>query len=172
MNTGSKPRSYTYRKRRRAMRAETLIIKRLSKRALTAGALVADVELAALRDLGISIDRPATRAECAQGDRPCPFVSCKYHLFLDVSPHTGNIKFNFPDLEVDELPVSCALDVADRDGETLEEVGAIMNITRERIRQIEVVALRKVSERGAALREHAGPGRVPVRRLPIVKPGG
>ena len=35
--------------------------------------------------------RPASRTECKDGARPCPFVSCKYHLFLDVNPSTGSI---------------------------------------------------------------------------------
>src|SRR5689334_3476886 len=40
--------------------------------------------------------RPRSRAECAQGPRPCMFVSCKHHLYLDVNPATGSIKLNFP----------------------------------------------------------------------------
>ena len=41
---------------------------------------------------------------------------------------------------------TCALDVADRGGITLEEVGAILNLTRERIRQVEVRGLGKLRE--------------------------
>ena len=39
---------------------------------------------------------------------------------------------------------TCALDVADRGGITLEEVGEILNLTRERIRQVEVKGLQKL----------------------------
>jgi DNA-directed RNA polymerase sigma subunit (sigma70/sigma32) len=39
---------------------------------------------------------------------------------------------------------SCALDVAERGAMTLVEVGAALNITRERARQIEDVATRKL----------------------------
>jgi len=39
------------------------------------------------------------------------------------------------------MPATCALDVADRGGITLEEVGEILNLTRERIRQVEVGGL-------------------------------
>jgi hypothetical protein len=81
--------------------------------------------------------RPRTRSDCATGPRPCLFVSCKYHLYLDVNPRTGSVKLNFPDKEIWELTETCALDVADRGGITLEEVGAIMNLTRERVRQVE-----------------------------------
>lgn len=81
--------------------------------------------------------RPRTRSDCANGPRPCVFVSCKYHLYLDVNPRTGSVKINFPDKELWELEDTCALDVADRGGITLEEVGSIMNLTRERVRQVE-----------------------------------
>ena len=88
--------------------------------------------------------RPMVRSECREGVRPCPFVACKHHLYLDVNPTTGSIKINFPDMEVWEMSETCALDIAERGGLTLEEVGAIMNLTRERIRQVEVAGLEKL----------------------------
>ena len=93
------------------------------------------------------VDRPASRHECmTQMHRPCPFVSCSHHLYLDVNPETGAIKLNFPHLEVWEMAETCSLDVADRGGITLEEVGAILNLTRERIRQVEVRGLAKIKD--------------------------
>lgn len=88
--------------------------------------------------------RPQTRQECLAMERPCPFVSCSHHLYLDVNPESGAIKLNFPHLEVWEMAETCSLDVADRGGITLEEVGAILNLTRERIRQVEVRGLTKI----------------------------
>lgn len=88
--------------------------------------------------------RPRTREDCRTAERPCPYVSCKYHLYLDVNPETGSIKINFPDLEVWELAETCALDVAERGGTTLEDVGELLNLTRERIRQVEVLGLEKL----------------------------
>jgi hypothetical protein len=85
--------------------------------------------------------RPKTRAACAGGPRPCPFVGCKFHLFLDVKPATGAITFNFPGAELEDLAETCALDVADRGGVTLESVGALMNLTRERVRQVGTAGL-------------------------------
>src|SRR5689334_17878378 len=71
--------------------------------------------------------RPRTRGACLPGGaneaRPCPYVSCQYHLFLDVDPDTGRIRLNFPDREVHELEETCALDVADGGALTLEEEG-------------------------------------------------
>ena len=81
--------------------------------------------------------RPRSRGECKNAPRPCPWVSCKYHLYLDIVPQSGSIKMNFPDLEVWEMTETCALDVADRGGITLEDVGSLLNLTRERIRQVE-----------------------------------
>ncbi len=122
-------------RRKRAVRARTISVRRLNKRDFERDSVWA----------GVLALRPQTRAECREGPRPCPFVSCRYHLYLDVSRRTGSIKLNFPDLEVWEMPVSCALDVAEDGGATLEDVGAIMNVTRERIRQLEVTALERLA---------------------------
>lgn len=90
------------------------------------------------------VERPNTRHECQGMSRPCPFVSCAHHLYLDVNPESGAIKLNFPHLEVWQMAETCSLDVADRGGITLEEVGVILNLTRERIRQVEVRGLYKI----------------------------
>jgi len=92
----------------------------------------------------IKSSRPHTRADCVSSPRPCVFVSCKYNLYLDVNPETGSVKLNFPTKELWELEYTCALDVAEKGGITLEEVGEIMNLTRERIRQVETRGLEKV----------------------------
>jgi hypothetical protein len=90
--------------------------------------------------------RPLTRSECEGGPRPCPFVSCKQNLFLSVNTRNGNIKLEQGGLEPWEVGESCALDVADRKGITLEEAGKILNLTRERVRQLEDMALAKLKE--------------------------
>jgi len=123
----------------RRARAKTIAMKRLTKEELRIGALLYPER---------SYWRPQNRGECANVSRPCPYVSCKYHLYIDVNPTTGSIKINFPDLEVWELGNSCALDVATQGGITLEEVGEILNLTRERIRQVEVRGLMKLREAG------------------------
>ncbi len=122
-------------RRRERARSKTIAPKRLTKEELRMGALLTEVDC---------ITRPRTRSQCLEGMRPCPWVSCKHHLFLDVNPETGSIKLNFPDLEVWEMKDTCSLDVADRGGITLEDVGEILNLTRERIRQVEVRGLLKL----------------------------
>src|SRR6478735_1542519 len=148
-------------RRKRDVRARTISVKRMTKRELEIGRLLYPEE---------EYWKPRTRAECKDGPRPCPFISCKHHLYVDVSPRTGAIKLNFPDLEVWELSESCALDVADRGGTTLEDVGAIMNLTRERIRQVEVKGLAKLQalKDMNALRDYVDEGPIGKRRLPIL----
>jgi hypothetical protein len=148
-------------RRKREIRARTISVKRMTKRELEIG-----------RMLYPETDyyKPRARAECLDGQRPCPYVSCQHHLFLDVSSRTGAIKLNFPDLEVWDMNETCALDVADRGGTTLEDVGAIMNLTRERIRQVEVKALAKLEalREMAGLRDFIDEGPVGKRRLPVL----
>lgn len=113
----------------------------------------------------VDVDRPGARVDCVNDDRrPCPFVACKHHLYLDVDKELGSIKINFPDLEVWEMPETCGLDVADRGGITLEEVGEIMNLTRERIRQIEVRGLIML-KMAMPSREEMEDGRAPAPTL-------
>ena len=123
------------RRRRTRPRSKTIAMKRLTREELRQGALMYPP---------VDIPRPTTREECRGEMRPCPWVACKHHLYLDINPETGSIKINFPDLEPWELKHTCALDVAERGGITLEEVGEIMNLTRERIRQVEVRGLLKL----------------------------
>lgn len=123
-------------RRPRLVRALSVAIPR------TAGARQAVLEAGAAEyPEDVASERPRTRRECEDGPRPCPFASCKWHLFLEVSPKTGSIKFNFPDLEVWEMRETCTLDLAERGGLPLESVGAVMNLTRERVRQLETLAM-------------------------------
>ena len=132
--------------RRGRRRSKTMSRKEIARELRRQRALgMVDPELEAVI-AEIERTRPRSRADCANGPRPCLFISCKHHLYLDVNPATGSIKVNFPDRDPWELEDSCALDVADRGGITLEEVGLVMNLTRERIRQLETRALLKLRD--------------------------
>jgi len=140
-------------------RARTLSMRRQSKRELER--LRAEYPENARQRL------PATRAACLPGGsneaRPCAFASCRHHLYLDVNPRNGNIKLNFPDREVEELRQTCALDVADEGDATLEDIGVMMSLSRERIRQLEDVILAKLRDASPELADYLdaeapGPG--------------
>ncbi len=131
--------------RRDRPRSRTIALKRLTRAELQRGAEM-------YPPIEDDVDRPRTRDDCRDAPRPCPWVACKHHLYLDINPRTGSIKINFPDLEPWELAQTCALDVADGGGLTLEEIGLITNLTRERVRQVEVRGLITLRARSRSLR--------------------
>lgn len=111
---------------------------------------------------GETFEPPRTRGDCLDGgsnaERPCPWVRCKYHLAIDVERATGRVTEHG---EVAEMPHTCALDIAAHPLEfenpragraasvidsasTLEAIGDVLGVTRERVRQIEVKALQKL----------------------------
>lgn len=88
--------------------------------------------------------RPRQRCQCINHNGPCPFVSCKHHLYLDVDSDTGEIIFNFPGKEVWELQETCALDAADKKGLSDAEVAALMGLNVARFSVLKERTLRKV----------------------------
>lgn len=156
-------------KRKRLVRARTVSMARLTKTEREVNkALYPESEI-----LENQRTRPTTRGDCSGVARPCPWVGCKHNLYLDVDSVTGAIKLNFPDIEPDEMcpTASCALDIADHGGATLEEVGDAMNIVRERIRQLEVNALAQVLRQNSeVLSDWRTPGQTgsKKRRLPVL----
>ena len=82
---------------------------------------------------------PETRGDCLLGMRPCPWIRCRYHMIwvVNCKPHLWH-RLSDDDIvaQILELPETCVLDVADRGGETLQNIGAILGISRERVRQM------------------------------------
>jgi hypothetical protein len=119
--------------------------RRRERHSLGVPSRVVKQSLPIIYDEGYPLDaeRPRTRGDCQDGPRPCPWVSCRHHLYADTLP-SGNLKLNFPDKEPWELEHTCSLDVADDGGTSLEQVGVALNLVRERVRQIEVIALTKL----------------------------
>ena len=155
----------------------TISIKRLSKRALADEAARVAAALAA--DSYQPEPRPRTYGECQErglgtAALPCAYVSCKYNLALDVSPTSGAIKINRLDaidpengtLDVRALPETCALRVADRGGAHLIEIGDLLGLCRERIRQVEAKGLAALGElaRLAQLQDYLDDDRDPLHR--------
>ncbi|HVJ20135.1 MAG TPA: sigma factor-like helix-turn-helix DNA-binding protein [Polyangiaceae bacterium] len=132
------PRPESPERKRSARRSRSIRVARIGRQEVKrAGERAAELEL--------DLTRPTLRSECVEGPRPCPHVACKHHLYLDVNPNTGTIKLNFPELEVWELADSCALDIAERGGTSLDDISKLMNVTRERVRQIETQAMSKLA---------------------------
>ena len=146
-------------RQRQRILSRTENLTRTSKRYLTLiRADAADVD---------EYDRPKTRADCKDMPRPCPFVSCRHHLYLDVNAKSGSIKYNFPNADPDApggpdlalMPDTCSLDVADRGEHTHEQLARFINVTtRERLRQIESAALEECEHKGGPTLSEMGEG--------------
>lgn len=98
--------------------------------------------------------RPKTRGECMErNERPCPWFSCRYHIasvqaqaWNTIGGQPGFLQLTDEEM-IDRMfsrPFFCILDAADQGGLTLEACGEIAGLTRERIRQIEEKAIKKV----------------------------
>lgn len=95
-------------------------------------------------------DRPRTRGDCAGGERPCPWASCRHHLLVDVNPETGLLKIQ--ERELEDLPETCALDVAERGGLNQPDTAALLGVTRQRVDQLEKRGMRLLELRVDHLR--------------------
>lgn len=99
-----------------------------------------------------------TGGACAARPGPCKELVCRYHL--------GNERW-----APERLQEPCVLRLASAGPMTLEEIGLAMGLTRERVRQIEVEALRKlegvaVSQLGLEGRRRSRRAKVPPRLPP------
>jgi hypothetical protein len=86
--------------------------------------------------------RPKQRGDCVNGSRPCPYVGCKYNLYVDVKA-SGSLTFTHPRSEPWDAQHSCALDLAEEGGLCLADIARVLGVTRERVRQIEEAAMEK-----------------------------
>jgi hypothetical protein len=113
--------------------------------------------------------RPKVLADCIDEPGPCPWVGCRYNLFLDVDEANGAVKLNFPGREIDELEETCALRVAARSavegGMSLERVGELGNITLERVPQLDADGLRSLRRKIEASDDYPPAFREMIARL-------
>lgn len=87
---------------------------------------------------------PESRSECRGGARPCPLVSCRYNLLLDVATD-GRMYVSRDFDENDEESIAaalksmretCALDVADRGATTSVAIAKLMNLRRDSVEKL------------------------------------
>lgn len=95
--------------------------------------------------------RPKTRGDCVNEPRPCPYVGCVHHLYLEVSER-GNIVFRYPGKEPEDLEHSCALDIADKGGLGQKALASKLGVSKQAVQQCEDLALRKLLKNGKSLR--------------------
>ncbi len=93
----------------------------------------------------VSPDMPRTRRECPQG--PCHHVACRFHLWTDrVLDRDGAV------VDLRETAVfgnrqhTCVLREIARGAKTLEAIGSLLDVSRERVRQIEAEALARLRD--------------------------
>ena len=93
--------------------------------------------------------RPQTRADCKGGQRPCPWVSCRHHLALEITPDGVRLMLPEDPAEWANLP-TCALDVADAGPHTQTALTALLDgteYTYSRIRRAESDGLARIARR-------------------------
>lgn len=108
------------------------------------------------------LQRPKTRADCRDAVRPCPWVSCRHHLFFELTTE-GKIRCPWRDDGIDwaneekateafaELLVNytgptCVLDVTEQhpDGLQLQEIADRLGVDVTRIERSQQSALEKL----------------------------
>lgn len=98
--------------------------------------------------------RPKTRADCVDGLRPCPFVGCRHHLAITVNEQNGSITYNHDVDDLESMPATCSLDVAD-DGIARDRsiVARYLGCTEDNVRWWEERLLTKIEPRMRKFRD-------------------
>ena len=100
-------------------------------------------------------DMPRCLEECPDEDVQCPFVACRYHLWTDLVRRTITVGKDHKRTEFrwDVAPTdawgswpTCALRAARQGPRTLDEVGDVLGVTRERVRQVQAQAIEHLAD--------------------------
>ena len=98
-----------------------------------------------------------TRGACRKLPGPCPHAVCRFNLTAERRDNRGAKP---AELHLPVVREACALEAAEQGGMTLEEIATRLSLSRERVRQIELGALKKLWARldgGEAAREAEQP---------------
>lgn len=132
-----------------------------SMRRLSKGRMDADAKEYAAELRRVATERPRDLRECLAADYgaaglPCPFVGCSRNTMIEVTEN-GSIKVRYARRDADgtvdvdwdrvrELGLPTCSARLDPDGMILEAIGAVMGVTRERVRQHENAAIESIRE--------------------------
>lgn len=97
---------------------------------------------------------PTTRSECLQGPRPCPFISCQWHLWRLHKAVAPIVRRSNPDEAVDAvlaMPETCALDLSDKPHQ-YREIAEVLGVSHQAVFDVEQHARAKLAGRPAAKR--------------------
>lgn len=108
---------------------------------------------------------PRGRAECKTGERPCPYIRCKFHLFLVPGAERAGRRWKGRPPPTTVLPAwlevptppCCALDIADAvsagasDLSTMWRIGELMHMGQTRVHAVIAQALAKLRASGFEL---------------------
>jgi hypothetical protein len=124
--------------------------------------LVVFRELELPDDFDFKTGHPMSRDECRGGQRPCPYVECRFHLWLvDAESRPGRrhhrAQGGAPEAEINPVTMTtCALDISERDDKTLmpfHEIGEVLGVSDERARQLCERAVEKLQALGISVDE-------------------
>lgn len=102
-------------------------------------------------------DFPQPTEDGFNAARPCPFVSCRHHLLLDVNSQNGHLVKTVDFDEDDDESVSftlharqetCLLDAIGNGKLTQTNVAELLNVSQERVLYIERRAMARARGRG------------------------
>ena len=98
---------------------------------------------------------PVTRGDCIDAQRPCPYVSCKWHLLTTIASDGRMYKArDFDERDPDsivaalvEMSETCTLDVADKGGMSEEEIGDIYGVSADKMKRDSMTAVARARAR-------------------------
>lgn len=88
---------------------------------------------------------PNTRGDCINGARPCPHITCKYHLYNDVSEYCQSIATPAPMLC--NMCETCALDIAEEGGMSTQQVANLIGVSEWFVRYACNKGMKKMAKR-------------------------
>lgn len=93
---------------------------------------------------------PPTRGDCQAGSRPCPLISCRWHLAWEVRRIkrliTSDAEPDFVAQVISEMKHTCAMDLSESE-HNIAVIGQALGCSHQRIDQICQNAVRKMRSR-------------------------